>query len=179
MKIKKFESYFGGDDQKEIFPSEAASKYFFDGLRIWTEWKLPMDYQECGKYFAKNYKDKEKLEQLYQSIIELNPVLKKIKSDDYESSTGHSTGRKYDIIHGVISKFNFDDINFFVTNNVDIRNRINDKLLKPIIKLMLEKMPQKITFHNSHMVAGNNVVFPNYIISPETTNLIMDYLERI
>lgn len=169
MKIKKFESYFDGDDGKEIFPSEAASKYFFDGLKIWTEWKLPMDYQECGKYFAKNYKDKEKVEELYQNIIDLNPILKKIKSD-----------RKDDVIHGVISKFNFNDINFFVTNNVDIRNQINDKLLKPIIKLMLEKMPQKIKKYNSYMVMGHNdIIFPNCIISPETADLIMDYLERI
>lgn len=156
MKIKKFESYFGVE-KKEIFPSEASGKYFFDGLKIWTDWKLPMSYQECGKYYAKIYDDKEKIDQLYQSIIELNPALKKIESN-----------RKEDLIHGVISKFNFDDINFFITTNVNTRNRINNQLLKPIIKLMLEKMPQKIKKYNSYVVAGdNNVVFPSYVISPK------------
>ncbi len=46
--------------------------------------------------------DKNKVNDYYNTLLELNPELKKLDSH-----------KQYDVCYGAISKFNFDDIDFY------------------------------------------------------------------
>ena len=162
--IETFESYFKGDmENKERFMSEEASKKFLDNLPIYTEWNLPTDFQSAGKYLASLYvnnkwKEKELLK-FYDKIVKLNPELKQFDNHD-------DTWDKEAIVHGVISKFNIDDISFFINNpNYIERNKIVDPLIEKIKGLLRRK---KI----------NTEGFPGWVPSPETCYTIIQYLER-
>lgn len=80
---------------------------------MYREWILPrgMDADQCfqyiiiGKPSSRWKRNEEAIVELYNEIIELNPELASIPTDDVQ--------QKFDVFMGAISKFNYKDIEFF------------------------------------------------------------------
>lgn len=156
------ETYYPYD---EVYPSEEFGKH--TGLDwVYKDWKMPfgMLRDEIGKKLRKWFSDvlnnngteteiktyRDNIIDIYNKIIRVNKELKKIPVK--------SIGDVYDVCMGVISKFNFDDINFFVSfDNVSrIKHNIENR---PIISQL-------------EIAAGHDM---QWVPSPFTTEKLLNH----
>jgi hypothetical protein len=102
------------------FPSKKASDLL--GIKLYENWKIPEPF-DINKIFSlclfiywdEKIKFKEKfsiLNYVYDKIIKLNPILANINVNSSISLEIYQ--KKYELLQGVCSKFNYDDIKFFV-----------------------------------------------------------------
>lgn len=105
-------------NRPQEFPSlEFAQQTGIDFVT--TDWKLPKDVNEFADelHDAFDTDNFDMLKSMYAEVINLNPQLKNIKLKTY--------GDLYGLIYGAISKFNYDDIKFFIEQG---ENRIRYNL---------------------------------------------------
>lgn len=124
----------------EVYPSEEFGKH--TGLDwVYNEWKMPFGIlrDEIGKKLRKWHSDvlnnngteaeiktyRDNIIDIYNKIIRVNKDLRKIPVKNINDV--------YDVCMGVISKFNFDDIKFFVNFDHVLRIKHNIES-RPIIK---------------------------------------------
>lgn len=127
--MKHVTSYklFENKHEPERFPSEDFGKDL--GMDwIYTDWKLPDSADNVAFKLSelfdgldnKNPKKKQEesakgLIQLYHELLELNPEMEKFGEPE-------SWMQINDIISGMVSKFNFDDIDFY--SNLDWNGKL-------------------------------------------------------
>lgn len=97
------------------YPSEDFAKQF--GMPdLYTEWKLPygLNNQELADVylFARDHKDNDTCEKIKKELIRLNPELKIL-----------SHAKNVYLITGVISKYNLDDILYFINTDKDEQDK--------------------------------------------------------
>jgi hypothetical protein len=95
--------------EPQDFPSEHFDNIY--GTSLSHKWHMPQGWDEhsIGDQLVKGTKKSKKL---VEEILKLNPELMTIRPKD--STVGH-------IIWGVVSRYNYDDIKFFVEEWIDLR----------------------------------------------------------
>ena len=87
------------------FPSKGISEDI--GIEIYTDWKLPYDRVEMNKDICYSRKSPNNYEKLWNEFVMLNPcIVNWVTASSYEGSMY----QKKNIIMGMISMFNEDDI---------------------------------------------------------------------
>jgi len=91
------------------FPSKKFS--LKTGINVFTEWKLPRDRESLNKKMSKLFPDNEDnietVEKLWRDTVLINPEIEKWITDKGKETP---IVQKWDILFGMISMFNEDDI---------------------------------------------------------------------
>jgi hypothetical protein len=130
---------FEDNHEKETFPSEEFGKA--TGMDwIYVDWKIPGTPDEVAQKLKDLFDDlekKNKAKKAADSVIELYKEFLKLNPEMQELEEPTSWLNLYDYMHGAISKFNIDDINFYANMDWDDRvkyNMSNRKLMDDIAK---------------------------------------------
>ena len=105
---------------KNVIPFEKYEDLFFypavqfaheTGIDVHGEWKLPRDRKSLNSWLPKHFpslsKNREDIELLWRDCERLNPVIKAWVSS---SNRDPEITQKWDIIFGMVSGYNEDDI---------------------------------------------------------------------
>jgi hypothetical protein len=140
----------------------------FIPIDIHTDWALPFKLtHNHAQYLLQQFlilshssgadlrKNKAKINEFYCALVKLNPVLGKVQCSTWQD--------KFHVSFGAVSKFNVEDIKFFV--EIDTENRTEVYLANV---LRLEHMIKRI-FELPEYYIG-------YVISPNTLNVVNNVL---
>lgn len=105
-------------DRPQKYPSQILGEKI--GLRIWKEWKMPFGWDETHTYriFFSNYysardiTDNMLREEVISRAVEIAEEMTRLNPEidyDYYNSDIANT------IHGMVSRFNLEDIDFFLS----------------------------------------------------------------
>lgn len=153
---------------KEIFPSLELQEEM-NVTDIAKQWILPVGWSEqkignfiyqCRCKYKKDSHSKYhivKIKELYNELVKLNPVLKNIDC---------TTTRNYrDVIHGVGSKFNYEDIKYFIEKWLKDKYFTTEEAEEYRKKLRELEVKYCLSIH--------------WIPAPSTFQKIKDYLTQI
>ena len=135
---------------------------------IWKEWKLPkgMDEHSLGKMlqaemFNVTYRNihaeasKKVIGKVFKDLVKLNPELKGMKASD-------DIWMMYDWCRGIVSRFNKEDIEFYVSMTLEQKMEHNKKM-------------EGKNYRIAKAVGG----YPGWVMSPKTMHRVMQELDLL
>jgi len=165
-------------NKKQVYPSRELGERI--GLRIWREWNMPYDWDSDRTFrvFFANYKAFQKTKdesEKDECLGRISDISNELLNRNSELRGIRNYNRHMpDILYGMVSMFNFDDIEIY------IRMRDDDK----IVGEELRKDPQYGKLHET-VESMLRSAFPDervvlrWVAAPETLIKIKNRLDEI